>query len=65
MIDVSNDGHVTDVPFLVHQSTDFVDGEVDLLEPDIWKEQRKNVYIIYHFNLYKISQYHEIIKIIS
>lgn len=30
MIDVGNDGHVTDVPFLVHQTTDFIDGEVDL-----------------------------------
>lgn len=30
VIHVSDDGHVADVTLLVHQATDFVDGEVDL-----------------------------------
>jgi hypothetical protein len=31
VIDVSNDGHVTDVGWLVHQLTDFLNGEVNHL----------------------------------
>lgn len=30
MIDVSDDGHVTDVPLLVHHATDFVDSKIHL-----------------------------------
>lgn len=30
MIDVSNYGHIADVPLFIHQTTDFVDSEVDL-----------------------------------
>lgn len=30
MIDVRNDGHVADVPLMVHHATDFVDSEVHL-----------------------------------
>jgi len=30
VVNVGNHGHVADVPLLVHEATDFVDGEVDL-----------------------------------
>ena len=32
MIDVSDDGHVSDVVFPIHDATDFVDGKVNLVE---------------------------------
>lgn len=56
MIDVSNDGHVTDVPLLVHQSTDFIDGEVDLWTP---KEKKKTHRLVtQHFQF----QFHNNVK---
>jgi hypothetical protein len=39
MIDMSNDGHVTDVSLLVHQGTNLVDSKINLGTIDIIKEQ--------------------------
>jgi hypothetical protein len=32
MIDMGNDGHISNVPLLVHQTTNFIDSKINLYE---------------------------------